>query len=195
MAQAKLKTQRIELVPLSDEHLEHEVELDADPKVMRLLGDGRPRSREEVEKDHRERLAMAEEAPGLGFWAGFVDGAFVGWWALEPPRRPDQGPAEGQAELGYRLLRRHWRQGLAKEGSRELLRHAFEDLGVARVALRADARNSRSIGAIRRLGAVPEGVLRSHRVAPDGSRQDTAYFSVLRDEWPTVRAGLLARLA
>jgi RimJ/RimL family protein N-acetyltransferase len=64
-----------------------------------------------------------------------------------------------------------------------------------RVALRADARNTRSIGAILRLGATAEGVLRSHRVAPDGSRGDTAYFSVLADEWPRVRDGLLARLA
>lgn len=76
-----------------------------------------------------------------------------------------------------------------------LLGHAFETWGAQRVALRADARNARSIAAITRLGAVPEGVLRNHRVAPDGSRGDTAYFSVLADEWPAVRSGLLARLA
>ena len=62
------------------------------------------------------------------------------------------------------------------------------------MALRADSANTRSIGAILRLGAVPEGVLRSHRVRPDGDRGDTAYFSVLADEWPAVRGGLLTRL-
>jgi RimJ/RimL family protein N-acetyltransferase len=75
-----------------------------------------------------------------------------------------------------------------------LFRHAFETLGLARVALRCDARNTRSAAAIRRLGAVPEGILRAHRVAADGSRGDTAYFSVLEEEWPAVAAGLLARL-
>ena len=74
------------------------------------------------------------------------------------------------------------------------LTQAFDEWRCARVALRADATNTRSIGAMTRLGAVPEGVLRSHRVRPDGTRGDTAYFSVLVDEWPAVRAGLLARL-
>ena len=116
-----LQTARIRLVPLSDDHLEHQVELDADPEVMRYLGP--PRSPQEVAAFHRRRLAAATTVPGLGFWVGFVDGVFVGWWVLEPPERSDQGPADGQAELGYRLLRRYWRRGLASEGARELVRH------------------------------------------------------------------------
>ncbi|MEV4811641.1 GNAT family N-acetyltransferase [Micromonospora avicenniae] len=131
MPQATLRTARIRLVPLADEHLEHEVELDADPEVMRYLGPARTRA--EVESAHRLRLAAAQRVPGLGFWAGFVDGDFVGWWILEPPERADQGPVAGQAELGYRLLRRYWRRGLASEGARELIRHGFEDLGLTRI--------------------------------------------------------------
>ena len=75
-----------------------------------------------------------------------------------------------------------------------LLEHAFEVWGMHRVALHADARNARSIAAMRKLGLVPEGMLRGHRVAADGSRGDTAYFSVLAPEWPAMRAGLLSRL-
>ncbi|WP_435738310.1 GNAT family protein [Cellulosimicrobium sp. PMB13] len=104
-------------------------------------------------------------------------------------------PAQGRVELGSTFYARPWWGGVTNPGCKYLLlRHAFDELGVARVALRADARNARSIGAITRLGAQPEGVLRSHRVAPDGSRQDTAYFSILVDEWPAVRDGLLRRL-
>ena len=55
--------------------------------------------------------------------------------------------------------------------------------------------HARSLAAIRRLGAQPEGVLRGHRVAFDGTRSDTAYFSFLRDEGPAARAGLEGRLA
>ena len=117
---------------MSDEHLELEVELDSDPEVMRYLA-GRARSRAEVEAAHGRRLKTAEPVAVLGFWVGHVDGQFVGWWLLQPPERPDQGAVEGQAELGYRLLRRYWRQGLASEGSRELLRHGFDDLGLKRV--------------------------------------------------------------
>ena len=75
MCQATLRTGRLRLVPLSDEHLEYEVELDADHEVMRYLGDGRARSREDVERRHQHRLAAARRVVGLG------------WWILEPPER------------------------------------------------------------------------------------------------------------
>lgn len=101
-----------------------------------------------------------------------------------------------RCEIGWTYYGRSWWGGRTNPAAKlALLRHAFDTWDMHRVALRADARNARSIGAITRLGAVPEGVLRGHRVAADGSRGDTAYFSILRDEWPAVRAGLEARLA
>ncbi len=141
---ATLRTARLELVPLSERHLEHEVELDSDPEVMRYLGDGKPRSRMQVQEAHRRRLAIAALVPGLGSWAGFVDREFVGWWILEPPERADQGPVQGQAQLGYRLLRRCWRRGLAGEGARELVRHGFEELGLDRIFAETMAVNAAS---------------------------------------------------
>lgn len=75
-----------------------------------------------------------------------------------------------------------------------LFEHAFGELGVGRVALRCDHRNIRSHRAIARLGASFEGTLRHFRRAADGSVADVDYFSVLRDEWPDVRAGLERRL-
>ena len=152
MPQATLRTPRLLLVPLAEEHLELEVELDSDPEVMRYLGNGRARSREQVERHHNLRLAAAEAVPGLGFWVGLLDGDPVGWWLLEPPSRPDQGPVEGQAELGYRLLSRYWRRGLATEGGRELLRHGFEDLGLTRVLAETMAVNAASRATMAALG-------------------------------------------
>ena len=64
--QATLRTGRLVLVPLAQEHLEHEVELDSHPEVMRYLDAGRPRTRREVESSHRRRLAEAGRVPGLG---------------------------------------------------------------------------------------------------------------------------------
>lgn len=75
-----------------------------------------------------------------------------------------------------------------------LLRHAFEDRACLRVTLKCDARNEPSRRAILALGATFEGVLRSHRILPDGARRDTAYFSILAEEWARVRDHLLARL-
>jgi len=75
-----------------------------------------------------------------------------------------------------------------------LLGHAFEKLDCVRVTLKCDSRNLHSQRAIAKLGAVREGVLRKHRIQPDGFVRDTVYFSVIAEEWPAVREGLLARL-
>jgi RimJ/RimL family protein N-acetyltransferase len=80
-----------------------------------------------------------------------------------------------------------------------MLEHAFtrlfEGQGAVRVTLKCDARNLHSQNAIAKLGATREGTLRRHRIRPDGFVRDTVYFSILPDEWPRVREGLLARLA
>ena len=75
-----------------------------------------------------------------------------------------------------------------------LLGHAFDDCGFGRVKLQTDLVNERSQAAIARLGATREGVLRRHLRRADGSFRDTVVFSVLREEWPGVRDGLLARV-
>lgn len=107
----------------------------------------------------------------------------------------DVVPAQQRCEIGNTYYGRQWWGGTTNPACKlALMRHAFDVWGMHRVALRADARNARSIAAMRRLGLVEEGVLRGHRVAADGSRGDTAYFSVLAPEWPAVRAGLEARL-
>jgi len=76
-----------------------------------------------------------------------------------------------------------------------LMQYGFETLGLNRIELKTDARNERSQKAIARLGAQREGLFRRHMVMPDGHIRDTVYFSVIREEWPEVKAGLLARLA
>jgi len=75
-----------------------------------------------------------------------------------------------------------------------LLAHAFDTVGVNRVALQTDALNTRSQAAIAKLGATREGVLRSHMVSQNGRIRDSVLFSIVAAEWPTVRANLLGRL-
>jgi RimJ/RimL family protein N-acetyltransferase len=75
-----------------------------------------------------------------------------------------------------------------------LLRHAFESLGCVRVQLKTDGRNLQSQAAISKLGAKLEGTLRKHMIMYDGFVRDTVMYSILADEWPEVKAGLLARL-
>jgi len=188
MAQATLHTDRVRLVPLSDEHLELEVELDSDPEVMRYLT-GRARTREEAETSHAMRLATAEPVPGQGFWAGFVDDEFVGWWLLEPAGWADGDLVAGEAELGYRLLRRHWGRGLASEGSRELLRHAFEDLELHRVFALTMAVNERSRATMASAGLRYLRTFHDHGLeGPAGIEEGGVEYAITRDEWRSARA-------
>ena len=87
-----------------------------------------------------------------------------------------------------------WRTGANVEAKLLQLGYAFETLGCIRVELKTHAANERSRGAMERLGATFEGIHRKHRIVPGIGVRDTAWYSVLDDEWPAVRAGLLARL-
>lgn len=75
-----------------------------------------------------------------------------------------------------------------------LLEHAFEHLGCVRVQIKTDGRNLHSQRAIAKLGAKYEGTLRNHMIFPNGFVRDTVMYSILPEEWPTIKAGLEARL-
>jgi N-acetyltransferase len=76
-----------------------------------------------------------------------------------------------------------------------LLGQAFETWGALRVTLKTDARNQTSRAAILRLGARFEGIRRAHLPAVDGTVRDTAYYSIVRAEWPGIREVLERRLS
>lgn len=100
-----------------------------------------------------------------------------------------------RAEIGWTWVTRPaWGTGANVETKLLLLQHAFEHAGLRRVEFKTDARNERSRGALLALGASFEGVLRKHMVVRDDGARDSAYFSVIDDEWPAVKAHLLDRL-
>jgi RimJ/RimL family protein N-acetyltransferase len=76
-----------------------------------------------------------------------------------------------------------------------LMSWAFDHAGMNRVQLKTDLRNLRSQGAIERLGATREGVLRSYQKRQNGTIRDTVMYSVLASEWTGVKTGLLDRLS
>jgi RimJ/RimL family protein N-acetyltransferase len=90
------------------------------------------------------------------------------------------------------IARRFWRTGVNTESKLIMMSRAFEGLGAERLVWHTDIRNIRSQAAIERLGAQREGVLRHHRIRPDGSWRDTVQYAMLREEWPEAKARLLA---
>jgi N-acetyltransferase len=92
------------------------------------------------------------------------------------------------------VTRSAWKTGVNVETKLLLLEHAFERVGLRRVEFKTDARNERSRAAMAALPAQFEGILRKHMIVPDVGQRDSAYFSVIDDEWPAVRANLRRRL-
>src|SRR5688500_6115024 len=103
----------------------------------------------------------------------------------------DLAGAPDVCEIGYTWLAASAQRTVVNtEAKLLMLTHAFETWGVHRVALRTDARNTRSRAAIERIGAQQDGVLRAFEPGVDGGARDTVWFSILRDEWPLAKARL-----
>jgi RimJ/RimL family protein N-acetyltransferase len=104
--------------------------------------------------------------------------------------------ADKRVEIGFTFLGNTWQKtALNTEAKLLMLAHAFDDLGMNRVELITDFLNSNSRRAIARLGAKEEGVLRSHRIMPDGRVRDSVIYSILKHEWPGLKQHLLFKLA
>src|SRR5918998_2008478 len=104
-------------------------------------------------------------------------------------------PEHGVLEIGWTWLAPgFWQTGANVEAKLLMLEHAFEDLGCLRVEFKTDARNERSRAALEALPARFEGVFRKHMLVRGGQRRDSAYYSIIDDEWPAVRENLMRRI-
>lgn len=185
-----LKGRWLTLEPLDEHHAQGIFEAMQDEEVCRYLAWPPPKALDET-------LTLIREAKDLTARGQSI--AYAQIWnatgrAIGSTRLLDIRPADRQVEIGSTFLaREYWRTPANTESKYLLLRHCFETLGCVRVALKTDGRNVRSQEAIARLGAVREGTLRRH-MNVRGYQRDTVYFSILDDEWPTVKARLEARL-
>ncbi len=178
-----LVNDHVRLEPINEAHVADLAIAAEDPEVWRWLPVTQPQS----EQDVRQMIATH---PGMP-WAVIVDGAAAGSTSYL-----DVDVELGGLEIGWTWYRRDlWATTVNPASKLLLLGYAFDDLGARRVSLKTDGLNTRSQAAIRKLGAAYDGTLRHHRLRPDGTVRDTAYFSLLAAEWPAVRAGLQARLS
>jgi RimJ/RimL family protein N-acetyltransferase len=102
--------------------------------------------------------------------------------------------ADGRLEIGWSWLGTQFQgRGVNRWAKYLLMEHAFERMGAHRVEFKTDVLNTQARHALRNIGATEEGILRSYNPMPDGRRRDAVFFSVLRDEWPAVKAQLSTR--
>jgi len=132
------------------------------------------------------------EMPASILWTIFLQGTgeavgMTGYLDIRPQHRG--------LEIGRTwIARSHQGTRVNPESKYLLLRHAFEDLGAARVQFKTDLNNLHSQRAIEKLGAQREGVLRRFQMRSNGTLRDTVMYSILAEEWPEVKARLEERL-
>jgi RimJ/RimL family protein N-acetyltransferase len=159
----------------------------ADDEVWQYLSSTRPRHRDEMAA--HVGTALREQWNGHRVpWVqrDAATGAVIGMTSYH-----DIDVERRSLGIGHTILAKpYWRTGVNSEAKLMLLERAFDVLGAERVFWYTDIRNERSQRAIARLGATREGVLRHHRLRPDGTWRDTVVFSMTAPEWPRKAAGL-----
>ncbi len=142
-------------------------------------------------RGHESRDAFRAwlESVDLGF-AHYLDDELVGHTSFLNVRHDDR-----VAEIGNTwLVPAAWGRGANTEAKLLLLQHAFEHEDFLRVEFKTDAANARSCAALAHFAQF-EGVFRKHMVVRGGERRDSAWYSVIDDEWPSAKAALRDRLA
>ena len=179
----------VRLVPMRADHATALFEVSRSPEIWEHMSAPQPGDVAAVERFIADALAAQDAGTQVPFVIK-VGGRVGGTTRYMEIRR-----ADFRVEIGWTwLAREHWRTAVNTTCKYLLLRHAFETLGAMRVELKTDVRNKRSRAAIQRIGAKPEGILRSYQRIHTGRQRDTAMFSVIAPEWPEVKGALEARL-
>jgi RimJ/RimL family protein N-acetyltransferase len=175
----------VRLEPLSLDHLDGLWAASRDPRTWKWLSIRQPRTRAAFRAWADEAL----EGPDFPF-ATVLEREVVG-----STRFLAQRPEHRSVEIGWTWLTPTvWSTGANVEAKLLMLEQAFGPWRCRRVELKTDARNERSRGAMEALGASFEGIHRQHMLVRGGENRDSAWYSIVDDEWPAVRERLLVRL-
>jgi RimJ/RimL family protein N-acetyltransferase len=181
-----LEGTHVRLEPLSIGHVDALTAVGLDPDIWRWTV-----ARNHTPEDMRRYVetALAEQRAGQSLPFAIVErgsGRVVGstrFAAIEPAHR--------RVEIGWTWIAPPWqRTAVNTEAKFLMLRHAFETWRCVRVEFKVNPKNERSRRAVLRIGATEEGTLRKQQLNADGTTRDWVYFSIIDDEWPSVKRRL-----
>ncbi len=173
------------LEPLEPRHEDALWEAGQDERVWRLM-----RERADMSRDEFRQWFERMQTTALGF-AQVVAGRPLGHTSYLNVREDDRVLEIGNTWLAPEA----WGTGVNTEAKLLLMQHAFEDEGYLRVEFKTDAQNERARAALAALPAEFEGIFRKHMLVRGGERRDSAWYSVIDDDWPAVKQNLLARIS
>lgn len=162
MTAPNFTTERLSLRPIAEEDIDGMAAMDADPDVIRFIGDGT--IPEPVA--HRQELTGwiddSKDPPGMSMWSARAlakHERFLGWVMLYP--LPGWEP---DVEIGWRFAKAAWGCGYASEAARAIMKHGFENVGLEKIVAVLDPENQRSRNVCERLGMRDAGILRAYDV-------------------------------
>jgi RimJ/RimL family protein N-acetyltransferase len=184
-----LRGQHAALEPLSHQHREGLSEAVKDGELSTIWYTAIP-TPDNMGKEIDRRLGLQAAGSMLPFTVFDGSGKIVGMTTYM-----NIDAANRRVEIGSTWYGKSAQRGpLNTQCKLLLLTHAFETLDCIAVEFRTHFFNHQSRGAIERLGAKQDGILRSHQVAPNGTLRDTVVYSIIAGEWPTVKAHLTFQL-
>jgi RimJ/RimL family protein N-acetyltransferase len=196
-----LEGEYVRLEPLSLEHHAALSEVGLDPEIWRWTT-VHVRTPEGLRMYIEDAITLQKQGSALPFAIIWKEGDTVigssRYMNIDAPNR--------RVEIGATWVAPAWQRTAANtEAKLLMMAHAFETLGCIRVEFKTDSLNEKSRRALAGIGATEEGTFRHHMIVPsmpptparaDGTRlRDSVYFSVIAEEWPSVKAGLIDRLA
>jgi RimJ/RimL family protein N-acetyltransferase len=186
-----LEGRYVRLEPLSRDHLEGIIAAGSFDEIWRWIS-VRPEGRAGFEKHIETALGARDAGTELPFTTfDRATGEIVGGTRYLNIDRPSR-----RLEIGWTWITpRMQRTYINTEAKYLQLRHCFEELGCRRVELKTDRRNEKSRNAMLRIGAQFEGIARKQMLTFDGTNRDNAWFAIIDDDWPAVKARLEEMLA
>jgi RimJ/RimL family protein N-acetyltransferase len=171
-----LQTTRLTLCPCRPEDSADFIDLERDPEVMRFLNGGHAVDRDDVDPNATFLMPKGTETY---VWTArrTIDGAFVGWFCLWPE-------SDRSAELGYRLRRMDWGQGLAPEGASALVEWGFRTCGYEQIMATTMAVNHASRRVMEKIGMSYARTYHADVLdAVPGSEHGEVWYALTRAQW------------
>ena len=186
-----LEGERVRLEPLMLEHLPELASIAFEPNLWRWT-----HRRIDTPEDLRAFFQIALAQIDAGTAVVWLTRSKSSGKAAGSTRLYDISKEHRTMELGGTWLHPDFqRTGINVEAKYLQLTHAFEHMNALRVSLKTHHENLKSQTAIAAMGAKFEGVARNHMIMPDGSIRHSHWYSVIREDWPAVKANLAGRLA
>ena len=153
-------TQRLFLKPLAAGDIDGMAAMDADPEVMRFVGEGTPRTSPQHRAELESWIDDSEDPPGMAMWTVRPlekPDRYLGWIMLYP--LPGHEP---EVEIGWRFNRAAWGHGYASEAAQAVMEHGFKTVGLDQIVAVLDPNNQRSRRVCEKLSMRDAGICRAY---------------------------------